>query len=378
MSDNGDDNNIFDSLFTYRMGGDRSPNENFLTEAFAYVLRNDDLAFRLWLKGCAEKDIDLVQDPHVETQWYAGTFGFFDLWVEYTVRGQKKQLIVENKWDAPTGKWQLEKYAEFAKKQPCTRLLFVAPGQAKKDIAKKVVGCKAFRWDEFYTVLNGSRNDLKENTVQFLDFICRKGLGPMAPLTEASMVSYLDGNKVIDRCEAIMSQVGGRDWSCVRFPRREGPFIPTNRWGRLALEFPRSQDWNPCVTLGILFDGRDHRVELCDPRRGLDLMLRIEGDRNAELESVRRIFEQKTRDWVEFMKKTKPNSKYSDVYGTKNKRTILLWRECLSDVLGDCANAEDQVDAIYERLKSWCKILFPDGDRSLEDAFEKAFPGTQL
>ena len=50
--------NLFESLFAFHPREDHTPKENFLTEAFAYLLKTDQAVCRAWLSVILGKQAD--------------------------------------------------------------------------------------------------------------------------------------------------------------------------------------------------------------------------------------------------------------------------------------------------------------------------------
>ena len=92
-----------------------------------------------------------------------------------------------------------------------------------------------------------------------------------------TMVAFIQSSDFLNTLEHCAHKLNDDfDWDF--FPKRyrsdEGGDV-TNRWGRIAIEFA-TPDWRPTITVGFLVDERDHEVEFVNPRKGIDLLLRIE------------------------------------------------------------------------------------------------------
>ncbi|SFR18449.1 hypothetical protein [Desulfoscipio geothermicus] len=76
----------------------------------------------------------------------------------------------------------------------------------------------------------------------------------------------------------------------------------------------------------------------------------------------------------EKIKKLRNSNVAISVFGPeelKNKWRKLVIRDSLADIIKGKDSEEKQVNAIHNRLKEWCVILFSDG--KLDEAFDKTF-----
>lgn len=122
------------------------------------------------------------------------------------------------------------------------------------------------------------------------------------------------------------------------------------------------------MAVGFLYDGNDHKVNLINPERGIDLFLRIEAcpedTRNFQPTSAvlkgKRAALQKTAASV--LLKGEP--------GNGNPHSVLIVRECLADVIDGTHTAAEQLEKILKQFEKWLRVLFHDG--KLEEAFRKS------
>lgn len=120
---------LFARLFKYRATRERSPHEDFLTEALAGVLESSlplRVAFVQWL---VEHNVETVR---VETQKSAGSYGRLDLWLEAWERsGERHVVVFENKIWSGEGENQLGRYEEYLQKRhakaECRTLIYLTP-----------------------------------------------------------------------------------------------------------------------------------------------------------------------------------------------------------------------------------------------------------
>ena len=126
------------------------------------------------------------------------------------------------------------------------------------------------------------------------------------------------------------------------------------------------EDWRPDIFAGFLLDGTEHRIDLVNPGKGIDLVLMIE----TESPSTRisgdaiRLAAQRIQ--------TVPNTVAWDQDQVKSKWRKLVVQTPLADVIAAKNTEEQQERAIYEKLAEWGHLLFADG--TLESAFRDTWP----
>lgn len=99
---------LFTRLYAQRPSPERNQRENFLTEAFAYVLEKD-AAFRdRWIKSLQWRHAPKQTDCHVETQT-----SYPDGQPDIELRGTDFKILVESKVDSPEGDRQLDRYGKI-------------------------------------------------------------------------------------------------------------------------------------------------------------------------------------------------------------------------------------------------------------------------
>ena len=143
---------LFDRLFRYRPSENRSPAEDFLTEALAGVLESS-LPLRAGYVGFLMQHHGTVRDVHVVTQ--RGSEGDRpDLILNVSDRsGCHHFIVLEHKIDAPEGDQQLERYARWLLKQrdaSSRTLVYVTPQRSAKSMDVPGIAFRTLRWFDVY------------------------------------------------------------------------------------------------------------------------------------------------------------------------------------------------------------------------------------
>jgi len=102
------------SIFTRLLASRANSKEDYLTECFAGLLeiwsKEDPSEFNRFLEWLTGKRIG-SELKEISTQKTANEFGRPDLWVQF----ENHLILVENKWDAPAGDGQIERYFDYLK-----------------------------------------------------------------------------------------------------------------------------------------------------------------------------------------------------------------------------------------------------------------------
>ena len=110
---------LFTNLFKYLPSETVSPIENYLTEIFAYILKNSKLFRDNFFETFIIEDLTIknkVKKEHILTQVYylADKNSFFDI----QILNDDYAIIIENKVDSDFGENQLQKYNEYLTEFP--------------------------------------------------------------------------------------------------------------------------------------------------------------------------------------------------------------------------------------------------------------------
>jgi hypothetical protein len=376
---------VFSTLFTYRNRQRITPRENFLTQAFAYVLEADKVALSAFLKHVAnempEDDADHVT---ISTQCgFSSTEStersVFDMVVRSQVPGREFILLCEHKWGTGINQDQLRKYRQQLSQSGLkTKLLFITDSIGDRaEAIQAEVDCSLL-WGDVCRLLRGVEG-VSQVCEDFLEFLKDQGLAMAGSLTVANMAAFVHSHRLPETMIRYCVEMQSRGNS-LGIP---SPFFETiapqheSKHGRVVFQF-QHEDWDPGLSMGFLYDGLiDLKLELLNPKCGIDLMMRIEikakdrpvstlGRSLAALERVRSEF-----------KKHEPEGPPTDVLllnddANKNLYTLFLIRTSLADVLRGTDREDKQIDSIHKCLSGWSSIVF-DPKHELLDALTADF-----
>lgn len=368
--------NLFASLFEFHPRNGHTPKENFLTESFAYLLRTDNSVRNFWLSKLLDKDIEdvmcEVRTRQVEKDLDLGTSIYPDLLIDGQLsNGEQFAVYCEHKWDSPCNESQLRKYRKLAEAKSA-RLVFVGANHKQRSIAIQCFQdgfCQCFLWEDVFQTLN-SIPILHQSPLlrEFIDFMKTQGLSPGQPLTVDRMKAFLQASDFLKSLLNLAHKLH-TNYSWDLIPRR---FFAKNyvhdAYGRVGIRF-ETEAWKPAITVGFLYDERDHRVTFVNRDKGIDLLLRIEAmpkdTKDTQIQPVLDILKKKRKDF----KKSAASVLLKGERGNGNPCSVLIVRDCLADVIDNAKTEARQLTAIYRRLTIWLEVLFKDGE--LENAFRK-------
>jgi hypothetical protein len=361
-----------------------TPAENYLTEAFAYILESNEAACRAFVAAAVSAavpsiDVESFTSFKIQTQEsFAAAEGESGAarpdMIVICRRAAKDPFTVysEHKWDSGADTEQLRSYSKLGGKNNngSSALVFIGSTMAQSNKARHYCD-RAMLWEEVYTLLEWFK-EASADVANFLAFIDSQGLSPLTPLSLAKIAAHSFSLRVPDDCLRIVKKLEDEaeySWDAIPLFCRTTRHLYKNRpirWGRVGLEFFRRQ-WNPQIFVGFLHDPRDHQLKFVDEARGIDLLLLIE----CMPPSTR----PKGSAWEERVKAIR--NRFPGVVALDYTELLSRWRkltvqECLADVIKGHHDEEAQAKAIYNRLQSWAAVLFENG--TLEQAMRETWP----
>ncbi len=205
------------------------------------------------------------------------------------------------------------------------------------------------------------------------DYLRQQGLGEPAPVSTEAILSYLPAQRLVPALERLFREVA-RDlaWEDLgrlqrvlgRSGARRGPRVHRLRAGRIGLNFLSVNQ--PDIFVGALLDGKDHLVKLSDEHLGPDFVLVLD----FHLRSV----SPKLADYVYSEPYTRLRSRlardaggydFLDHFFTsrpRNERHPLYLRRPLLRVLAGSQNASSQRERLGEEVLAVLDVLLRGGE----------------
>ncbi len=276
------DDNLFLALKRYAPGPNIDPKENFLTEAFAWLLRQHEGLAGHFLQLVLERyDGTFSLDRGARPQWLTQE-GNAKARLDMVADFGTQAIIFEHKLWASLGEDQIDKYREYgaARWVGGVLVVLIAPRRSQFSQNPDV----ALTWGEVYRCASEWLEDQtsKPSIVRhFLGLLQSEGLGPPAPISHEAILSYLPAKTVEPQLVPLVQEVARRDWTwfyermawpgqkrepLVRFGPKDGPW-----WGRMGVDL--LDGWRPGIFVGAMLNGDDHRVGLSNRELGPDFSL---------------------------------------------------------------------------------------------------------
>lgn len=267
----------------YASSHQKSPIENFITEAFAWLLRNDvavrEAIMSLLFKQGQECGIEI---PHIgnseriNTQVnFAGKYP--DMLWDST--DNVSCLIFEHKVWSELHDEQLYNYRQYAEeklvKSFAIVLITAHSGQHKQNPDL------ALCWYQVAEAIEKIEGDSEKGQwirKEFIQLLRSNGLVDFSPLNPLSIAYYYDSKKIDKQLYDIAQITVNKQWPIQQLDRRISYNKPAyqrhvginercgryDSWGRIGLEFNNVSKeysdggWNPGIFCGFLIDSEDH------------------------------------------------------------------------------------------------------------------------
>ena len=356
--------NLFNALFEFYPREGHTPKENFLSEAFAYVLRTCDEARDAWLTRVLGRSVKSIQCEVTTRQTERDEDGiavFPDMKISGMRGGQQFEVYSEHKWNSPCDSNQIQRYLKvMQKRDEHCQFVFIGASDYQKRKAEysdaRMKG-KTFLWEDVFQTLV-SLSIKPEMVIQFLDFMKKNGLSPGEPISIQQMQAFLESSGFLARLHHYAAKLlNDYSWSEIPARYRQKSRVE-DRWGRDGLIFD-TPDWAPTLTAGFLYSTADHAVSLTAPNEGIDLFLRVEGNptTNPEPSAVLKALGEK----VDPLRQLGARVLLKQDCGNGNLWTLLIAQKSLAALMAGKFKEREHLDAIYDTLNQWLIVLFRDG-----------------
>lgn len=267
-------NNLFSNLSKYAASNTTSPLENFITEAFAWMLQNDSEALETLINLLKNKlaknsiqNFDLDHEMKVSTQInFDGVFP--DMLIENVGSTNPWHIIFEHKVWSELSENQLQNYRNYADNRGFNYILVLITALPSQHRDNPDV---ALCWSDIASAFNKMipSNDPVKSWIrsEFLNLLTENQLGITSPINPLS-VQYYQSAKELDKKFRNL---------CIFERNLSSPIIEQSSFsqsnnvrqisGRIGYEIftmsqhpHQSQNWFPALFSGFLIDSWDHGI----------------------------------------------------------------------------------------------------------------------
>lgn len=353
------------SLRKYSPKKDIDPLENFITEAFAWILNNHSDFCKNFMEEVSIKmgKIDFeTSNCKLKTQQ-----NFNGVYPDMVCISNRKAIIFEHKAWSSLHENQLENYKNYAKEHFVKSWIVLITATKRQHFQEPDL---ALLWSDIYRNIESWVNKNRDASFIFSDFLellRDEGMGPPAPVSHQDILHYYPSVELEINLKNIVKHVLEQEaekWIIQsNNPEQKDSILADpvyqDGWGRIGLQLLSSKEpntWCPGVFVGALLDGKDHRVKPLTQSRGPDFCLIISfnnklhncysNDENYRklIENVRKFVELENNGWNFY-------HHLDDTAVKANKWHPVHIRKPMLDVFAGTITFEEQVNAFTENAK---------------------------
>ncbi|MBM7070597.1 PD-(D/E)XK nuclease family protein [Shewanella sp. 202IG2-18] len=363
------------NLRKYRPRENTDPLENFVTEAFAWVLRNNSSCLSAFTKLLNEK-LNLSLDIESQPSVISTQENFDGVYPDMLIQYDDFALVFEHKVNSYLHTNQLQNYRDKSKSHngfnDC-KLVLITRSRKQHEQKPDLSLC----WYEIYQYFQTNLSeDEKENSWAIKELFAlfkKEGLVPAKPVNISVMNQYFSALKIANQMENLINEAKLEDWYLVR----ECGFLHNakkQRWGRIGLEFGTQDSqgkrrWSPGIFCGFIVDGNDHRVcSIIEDEPLTTLIIEFNDDAQEKLGiSAKGISNPELHN--QLVSDIKSMLLVKDfgwqVIDTLQHKTIKFnkWRPVMlmcptSKFFDDCTSADDQRINFYKQFNELSKAIY--------------------
>lgn len=364
------------ALRNYPASLDRDPLEDFITEAFRWLLSNHASVADVFLNEISTRTDKAGFDPTPKNTKWATQETFPKSRPDMIAEAGEMALVFEHKVHAAADHDQLMRHNEGLKHRYPTGLLVLITSASWHYTEPADV---KMTWKDVYQCLDNAPTDNNEATrmvVEFLALLDTEGLGPREHLEEPQLRALTSHQETLDGLSKLIKEIKAQpsNWAFAydKLPDLEGSREPGSKWshnppryGRISLILYTEGNIN--IHFGILIDPSDINTGFVNDSIGPDIAVHLkipwkwlsqkQYDRilrsDAYTKLVSRLNGENLGDWTLF-EITSDNS--------QNKHHPVVLQKPLAPVLRGTASVDDQRQVLTENLQDGVRMLLEGGE----------------
>jgi hypothetical protein len=369
------------NLRKYRPRENTDPLENFITEAFAWLLRSDDKVLIGVLKYINQRLENKISIPKERVDISTQT-NFNGKYPDLVLSWPSCTWVFEHKVGAPLSNNQLENYRNYiANNSDDYRIILITAKHYQHAQKPHAAMC----WEDIYKCLEQIESGISDNQVRwavndFLMLLKTEGLGPANPINRFSMSHYLEAIKFDEQIDSVFNAAKHSNWPLARL-KMKPEFKREKIEGRVGLSFcpeigEYGRKWGPGVFCGVMLDGADHGVsKFTNDKLNLCLILDFNKSAQAHIKSTQ-TFEKFKQSFKEIIKEYFPNWIFIDptdeVDAKYNAWHPLVILTPMLPIFEDSHNHQEQVNKVNEAFgKIQERLVESDDFNSLVNELSK-------
>ena len=271
---------LLQAVRKYRPREGMDPLENFVTEAFCWVLNNNRELGSKFAAQIADKSQFTgfsVTDCNWTTQ-----YNFNGVFPDMVCVSNNKAIVFEHKVWSEVHSGQISKYRSYAAEHFCESKIVLVTANKHQHIISEISNQPdlSMCWQEVYEFVGefeaGSGDDYCPVS-DFRGLLRSEGLGPAAPVSHQAIRYHFATNKLKRDISNLVARVEKKDWSLLQqtgLTREEGKKKPGHEyaeaWGRIGMYFKGGR---PDLFVGFIIDPDDLYTPAMDESKGPDMSL---------------------------------------------------------------------------------------------------------
>ena len=281
---------LLTSLRKYVPRENHDPLENFITEAFAWLLINNKNFSNYFLREISKtiksKTTNLDLFDQADCRWNTQV-NFDGKFPDMVCTSRENIIIFEHKTWSNLHKNQLKNYKDYAKDNYKNHWVVLITATRKQHIQNPDI---ELCWNDVYEIVNNWSNEHIDASFIFDDFLTlikSEGMGPPAPISHEAIQYYFDSIDLEKNISELIKRVDSKDWienfnsriqieDLNKWTHDKRGSIYGLGWGRIGINF---LSWSPGIFVGILLDGRDHYTKPMNKDKGPDFCLILSFER---------------------------------------------------------------------------------------------------
>lgn len=252
------------NLRKYRPRENTDPLENFITEAFAWLLRSSDEVMKaVWelMNDHLTTPVPVpLDDVSISTQE-----NFNGKFPDMVLSWQGWLLVFEHKTWSELHINQLSNYRSFADNNSDNyRIVLITAKRSQHRQSPDAALC----WEQVFNKLDKIKDSVSGDKItwaiqDFLKLLKSEGLGPSTPINKLALAYYKDAIALDEQLKNVCLNTKNQQWPLLTQGMQA--YLPNKRWGRIGIEFNRLDNhqkpkWEPGIFCGFILDHVDHQI----------------------------------------------------------------------------------------------------------------------
>lgn len=358
---------LFSYLVSYVPTDKRESKEDYLTQMFAWILKNiEGIAHEYVRYLCEKGNIPYVLSETDEIEIYTQMTvpsGRIDLLINVN---KEIAFICEHKVFSELSENQISKYMKdsviLGKEKYYSVLLTYSTLQHTQPADISIVWGDIYELFEEYLV--NYEIDDRFVVEQFLKYLSENGMGKAELISNEAMLGYWSVMKLENQLDFIFRQLAEVDYSvlCKGIEALGEDYEPTYnkmRWGRIGIDIFKK--WNLGLFAGVMLHTENHQIYPKDAQKGPDFVIFLESEYSKTDERIRKVYEQNIHS-ERYLKMNQSlladSGSFEYIAGIKESPwRIAVLRKPLYEILYNTYKQAEQVEAIKSAIVEGMNLL---------------------